>query len=263
MSSCEPPTTEQIDNYILKKLENKPQVSEGKNALIMVGGPGSGKSSTKIKALEHLGLNTQTFVDIDPDEAMTSLLNNNNKCRWKANSITGKLFKEASNNGYNIIYDGTGKTFKNYFSSKIKYLKKRGYNVTLCINILDVDEAIVRISRRAKMTGRDVAEEDTMKMYMQLEESIPKYLGVSCVDVDKILVYNTMLSPPLVYEMSCESHGRVARCFIKDNALFNELCPSCCENSKKRKRIGGKKHIKTRRRMSDKRRVKTRRRHIK
>ena len=211
MTSCTiRPSVEEISDFMARRFSGKTPPPEGsKTALIMVGGPGSGKSSTKSKTLRHLHFDEDTFVDVDPDEALGVLFGNDNGCRLAATIENGKVFSRAWKGGYNIIYDGTGKNFANYSKNPVRYLKRKGYNVILCITLLDVEEAKKRISRRAEKTGRDIGEEFTEDVYGKLEKGIPEYLGIKCTDLDAILVYdNNGSTTRLLHEMFCNSHPR-------------------------------------------------------
>ena len=59
-------------NYYIKNIqnENKPIV------FLMIGGPGSGKSTIKKKILEKFDYNISNFVDLDPDQILKDLYKN-------------------------------------------------------------------------------------------------------------------------------------------------------------------------------------------
>ena len=69
------PSEGEINKFIDNRIQGK---SQNKVAIIMVGGPGSGKSSGRDKTLEMLEMKFEQFVNIDPDEIIGSLFNNDN-----------------------------------------------------------------------------------------------------------------------------------------------------------------------------------------
>jgi len=225
------PSEEEINNFINKRFakadehhlsREEDRQEENKKALIMVGGPGSGKSSTKSEALKHLDFDEDSFVDVDPDAAFTELFKNDNGCRQAAREINGRLFSRAWKGSYNIIYDGTGSNFNNYSKNPVRYLHKKGYDVVLCITLLDEGEAVKRVNTRFGETGRYISKEFMDDTYSNLDEGIPKYLDIKCSDsglsklipqLDAILVYNNNVykpsKPQLLYEMQCDEPPRV------------------------------------------------------
>jgi predicted ABC-type ATPase len=210
------PTEKDIEDFIEKRFAGK--VPQGKKkALIMVGGPGSGKSSTKSEALKHLGFDEDSFVDVDPDASFIPLFKKDNGCRFKMREINGKVFSRAWKGDYNIIYDGTGSNFENYSKNPVRYLQKKDYYVVLCITLLDKSKANDRVKTRLGESGRHISQEFLDDTYSNLEKGIPKYLDIKCVDqtlnkripqLDAILVYNNNVDksskPQLLYEMQCD-----------------------------------------------------------
>ena len=261
MTSCTiRPSEEKINNFINERFAGKtPPPEENKKALIMVGGPGSGKSSTKSEALKYLHFDESSFVDVDPDEALSSLFENDNGCRKGAIITNGKVFSKAWKEGYNMIYDGTGKNFDNYSKNPVGYLKRKGYYVVLCITLLDVVKALGRIKDRAKISGRDIDEDFTRDVYSHLEIGISKYLGIKCTDLDAILIYNNNAEKPskpqLLYEMHCPRRTTGVNVRLVDViGKSPRIVPSVGGRLRKRKTRSLKKRKSVRRRKSLKRR---------
>jgi hypothetical protein len=99
----------------------------------MVGGPGSGKTSARVSVIGNLKENIHKFVLIDPDIILTKFFNNNSRCRDK---VDNSLYEIAYSEGYNLIFDETGKDFYYYKKDAIERLKDAGYKTHLCIVVL-------------------------------------------------------------------------------------------------------------------------------
>ena len=117
-----------INNFIDSKFIDK---DRNRVSIVMIGGPGSGKSTGKERILNKLGLNFNTMVNIDPDEILYTLFNNNNDCRIKVDEINDILYELTVAREYNLIFDGTGKNFSWYTTNIINYLKDHNYKVYL------------------------------------------------------------------------------------------------------------------------------------
>lgn len=122
--------------------------SNEKIAIVLVGGPGSGKSNGKSEAVKDIGKSLENFANIDIDEILTNLFKSNNNCYEKARSINKDSFLEAIKKEKNIIFDGTGRIFDRYSNNVIKKLKDHGYTVHLVIVISNVNKALSRIKTK-------------------------------------------------------------------------------------------------------------------
>ena len=72
----------EIDTFINERLIN---AKTDKEAIVLVGGPGSGKSSRKPVVFSNLNKNIEYFANIETDEIISKLFNNDEKCRQKVN----------------------------------------------------------------------------------------------------------------------------------------------------------------------------------
>ena len=184
----DPPVQEsEKEDFIEDRLRN---ASSDKIAIVLVGGPGSGKSVGKGETIRLMKKEEEDFANIDPDEILTGLYNNNNNCYGEVAEVNNKSFDLAMEQNKNIIFDGTGRNFEWYSANVIQRLKKNGYTVNLVIVMNNPENVFKRIERRASQTGRDVDKEYTESVYKALEEAIPQYRGLSCDYVDNIYVFD-------------------------------------------------------------------------
>lgn len=235
-------TENEIQDFINKRLIVTG--NQDKTAIVMVGGPGSGKSSGKEQTFANLGKNSNEFVNIDPDEVLTNLFNNNNDCRSQVNKINDDSFALSIEQDKNIIFDGTGKDFEWYSKNVIELLTNKGYKVHLVIVNNNVSQVLSRIEKRAKDTGRDVNRNYTETVYNELNKAIPKYLELTCKSVNgSIYLYDNSSQLKLVYSTYCN----------KDNEKKLQCVLDLCnlkggKNKRKGKKSkkAGKKSRKTR-----------------
>ena len=227
---------ESIDEFLKSRLNVDGE--QNKTAIVLVGGPGSGKSSVKSNILGILGMGQSNFVNIDPDEILTVLFRNDNSCRRNVNEINDISFERAISENKNIIFDGTGKDFDYYQTDVIKRLKKIGYVVNLCIVHNNVESAIFRVKKRAETHGRDVPVDYLQYVYTILEMNIPKYMGMDCDYADTIYLYdNSSEVLHLIYSTNCEDGSKHLKC-------VGNVCSSGgkrCRKSKKRCKKAKKK----------------------
>ena len=198
------PTKEEIDHFIKERLKH---AKTGKVAIVLVGGPGSGKSTGKSETVSFLNKQLTDFVNIDPDEILTSLFNNDNKCYDDVAKINTESFNLAIKKKKNLIFDGTGKSYKWYSKNVIKKLTKSGYTVHLVIVTNNVDTVLKRIKKRARETGRDVNEKYTKSVYEALNSAIPKYLDLDCSFAHAIYLFdNSSDHIKLIYKTLCDKN---------------------------------------------------------
>lgn len=247
----------EINDFIYKRLNTSTNGSDNKRiALVLVGGPGGGKSSIKAKTLEKINMQQSDFVNVDPDEILTGLFANNETCREPVNKINNQIYDLAIQQNKNIIFDGTGRNFDWYSTNVLKKLKENGYAVNLAIVINNVDTVLERIKRRADATGRDVDLEYTKQVYSSLDDAIPKYVSLSCDYVNaRIFVYDNKTELRLIYQTHCDGSKMIVEC-------LGEICKTDDKviggKRKSRRNIQSKKSQKgksrTNRRKSNRRR---------
>lgn len=180
------PSDIDITNFLKNRYKNTK--AEGL-AIILVGGPGSGKSNAKIECLKLLQKTIDDFVNIDPDEILTSLFKNTLSCYDKVSVINNQSFDYAIDNNLNIVFDGTGKNFEYYVNNVLSRLKQKSYTLHLVIVINNINIVKSRIRDRASNTGRNVNDKYLTDTYELLNQAIPKYISLDCMHADNIYIY--------------------------------------------------------------------------
>jgi len=198
----ESPDTQEIDMYISEKLRS---VKNEKKAIIMVGGPGSGKTSGLNVLINMLKKNKDDFVSIDPDDILKTFFNSNRKYYSKVEPINKALYEKTLEGNYNLIFDRTGTNYDSYYNTVIKKIKEEGYNIVLCIVYNNYYSVKARLKKREAETGRAVNETYARNSYRDLTFNIPKYVNLNCDDTDDIFVFdNTSSSIELIYRSQCK-----------------------------------------------------------
>ena len=196
-----PPTQEEIDRYINNKLLN---IKRDKNAIIMVGGPGSGKTSGVKIVLDMTKKVLDDYVIVSPDDVLEDFFNSDRTKYAEAIKINNQLYEKTLKNNNNIIFDRTGTNFEDYYANVISRIKDSGYNVVLCIVYNNYTSAKNRIEERTAKTGRAVDKVYARSSYRDLTFNIPKYIALNCQKVDEIFCFdNTSASIEVIYRSKC------------------------------------------------------------
>jgi hypothetical protein len=134
-----------------------------KVAIVMMGGPASGKSSLLAKVMAD----TTGYVKVDPDEVKDRLpefalaVANSDKLaaarahEESSTAIADVIKERAIEGGYNVMFDGTGKNGQKYVAM-VKRLKERGYEVRVIMPHISVEEGVKAAEKRAHRSGRFV-----------------------------------------------------------------------------------------------------------
>jgi predicted ABC-type ATPase len=208
------PSEQEIERYITHKIRN---AKKDKHAIIMVGGPGSGKTSGANIVLNMVKKEYSDYVLINPDDALEVFFNSDRRFYSGANPINDLLYERALNTNCNVIIDRTGTNFEVYNSTVISKIKNKGYKVVLCIVYNNYASASIRIKKREAETGRAVNEAYARGSYRDLTFNIPKYIALHCQDVDDIFCFdNTSSSIELLYRSTCKNGRKV----VTINNLF-------------------------------------------
>ena len=185
-----------------------------RTAIVLIGGPASGKSTVIDHYLFDHKWNKQSFVTIDPDHILTNLSEfkrlkeHDHKtaasiCYSVAADINNRNLAFALQNFYNIIFDGTGREFDWTSQHLINgMLISRGYTVHLCIVKLDVEIAKQRAKSRGEITGRVVDANVIESIHNQVNSNIPKYMKLDFVDTASL--YDNSDTTPKLMELSAK-----------------------------------------------------------
>ena len=222
-----------IRNFINNKFIDLEPHNKTPIAIIMIGGPGSGKSSIKKEYIQKLGYSEKNFVTIDPDEIIHSLFSENYNCKKEMKKTLQKTFDKAWSEKYNIIIDKKGKNFNKTYDDYIIFLKKQGYRVFLCLTILDYPTATTRILQRNRGYDNSRQLQVAKKTYRELKKNYSKYVDLECNEVDGIFVYDNQQKLTLVYKSSCNSKGeKYFECY-STTKLTRFLEKKCSQKNKK------------------------------
>ena len=181
-----------------------------KTAIIMVGLPGSGKSTVKnIFIRDYLKQDPRDFIDCDPDNMMQQIdkyndllksdkVNAASICYYNASEINDIIYTFAQRNGHNIILDGTGQDYI-WTAGQIENLYAIGYTIYICIVQVSADVAIKRTTERAEKTGRTVPPERIKTIDRNLQEAIGLYKKNK--RAENVVIYdNNKDIPSLIYD---------------------------------------------------------------
>lgn len=173
-----------------------------KVAIVMMGGPASGKTSTVKHLLGTSDFASKGFANVNPDDVKEMMPEYNEAlslsakdAAWIAHAessdVASKVYNEALNQGLNIILDGTGKNLEKY-SRKIQALKDRGYHVQLVMPDVDIQDARQRSSDRAQKIGRYVPDE----ILIPAHQKIPGNFEPLARMCDQFYLYDTRGGKP-------------------------------------------------------------------
>jgi predicted ABC-type ATPase len=132
-------------------------------AIIIIGGPGSGKTTISRSFLRG------NLVRIDPDAVREKLpdydriarshtLHLVDLTRSETNRITDILMAETIAEGKSFVFDASGRDLE-WYEDLIQTLQEKGYKVTVVMVITDPAVARRRCDERAELSGRVVDSE--------------------------------------------------------------------------------------------------------
>ena len=181
-------------------------------AIVMVGGPGSGKSSSQKKTIELIGTEYRDYVIVDPDRVLTALFESDNTCYARVQPVLEALINAAIEKRKHIVLDTTGRDFQRSCQFAERFLKA-GYKIVVCITQINPDIALARAVQRQAAEGRGVDEAYLRAAYAAIERIVPQYVESRLFN--EVFVFNNSGHAPV-----CElSFDRAAAC---------RLSPSLC-----------------------------------
>jgi predicted ABC-type ATPase len=153
-------------------------------AVLMMGGPGSGKSTAK------RGMDLSGFVVVDADdikddlpEFQTAIAMNARDAAKIVHSesdyIGRTLRKRAVEERKNLMIDGTGRSAEDY-EQQIDALRDEGFFVAaMFCHLDDVNVALERVRERAERTGRYVPEHVVLGAYRDVPANFDRIASLS------------------------------------------------------------------------------------
>jgi predicted ABC-type ATPase len=162
--------------------------SQGPKLIIMVGGPGSGKTTIRSKCLEKLTQNNA--IVLNPDYIFTELFDNDHSYRSTLNELFRIFYQQYLGNQEthigsckNIVLDRTGAYTEatEYIVKSLKAFSEHNcaYEVILCVADVDVDVAykrtIARSSEDGEEPGRVVPKDIVYRTHEAVDSAMVKY----------------------------------------------------------------------------------------
>lgn len=152
-----------IDNWLAEKMpaQGKPQMR------MLGGGPAAGKSSVANGGLVAQ-MNGVSDVTVNPDDfkemlpGYSDMASKTDKAashyHEESSALAKRAYEVALNEGYNVVYDGTGDGSVKSVEKKIKAARDKGYEVNGVYVTVDTEEAVIRSDQRyesAKAKGEN------------------------------------------------------------------------------------------------------------
>lgn len=150
-------------------------------AIVMMGGPASGKSSLLSKIMSD----ATGYVKVDPDEmkgrlpefalavANSDRLGAARAHEESSTAIADKLKKRAIEGRYNVMLDGTGKNGPKY-EAMVRELKAQGYEIRVIMPHISVEEGVKAAEKRAHGSGRFVPTEFIRQAYQAIPHNFER-----------------------------------------------------------------------------------------
>jgi predicted ABC-type ATPase len=149
--------------------------------ILMVGGPGSGKTGAQTMCLALLNADPSSFVIVNPDRVLSGLFDNDNSHYPDTGDVLKALIDKAIDEKRNIIFDFTGRDFMRS-RTWAERMKASGYRVVACMVQLAPETAIDRANKRAQIEGRSVDVDYLQSTYVSIATLIPKYVELPLLD---------------------------------------------------------------------------------
>lgn len=158
---------------------------------MMGGGPASGKSTLLSLGLVNIPENSVLAAG-DEIKAMLPEYDNGKQAPFvhEESSYLSKIIADkASDEGYNVILDGTGDGGIRSVSSKVEMMGGRGQEVVGIYVTVDTETAVQRSISRAKQTGRYMPESVLRENHRGVSAVFPWIL--SSAVFDRVELYDT------------------------------------------------------------------------
>lgn len=153
-----------IEEFVSKG-STEPKGKDGKKlAIVMMGGPASGKSTIR----RQMYGDEPGFVTMDADAVKEYLpeyrlgvangdMYSAARVHEESSTVAKRIRDEAIRRGMNVIIDGTGGNLRGY-SDMMNKLRAEGYEIRLIMPQVEVETGVARALKRSHSTGRFVPE---------------------------------------------------------------------------------------------------------
>jgi predicted ABC-type ATPase len=180
-------------------------------AILLIGGPGSGKTTLSHAFLE------ECIIRVDPDAVREQLPEYDQlvrqgrrdvveRTRDRVNQIADSLLEHAIHDQKSFVFDTSGRDAK-WYQGFMRYLKRKGYEVTIVMIYTEAMIARERADERAEINKRHVDED----FFNETHSLVPGYFLEKYIPLaDRfILIYNGGEHPTWVWY--CTSEGEIIR----------------------------------------------------
>lgn len=192
----------ELHEQIVEQSMSTVKPSEKAEAILMMGGPGAGKSTL----IDFLKIDRSQYVQAGPDEIKAMLPEYQqgikredpliaDKVHNESKAVSQSLVARTVAHKRNLLYDGTGSNSSEY-NDMIGNLHAQGYKVRLLMCYVAKKEGLRRVAERAKQTGRDVPELQVMGTYDVVGSN---FLQLSALADDAALFDNSDKAPVLAW----------------------------------------------------------------
>ena len=206
-------------------------------AILTIGGPGAGKSSS-LSILKNSDFKGIDFSVIDPDTINEIAFRGSNNCRRETNSLNDEFFYLAKRYKRDLIFDTTGRIYDKVMENIIN-LHLNGYSVILCIVLTDENVAIERATSRyeSKQSNRQISSEYIHGVFVQLMDVIKQYIIIPNSMVDYLYVYENSFNsgPKLILERQLDGSVNCIEPELVEK-WFGEVGKNLCNHGKSRNR---------------------------
>ena len=154
---------------------------------IMGGGPASGKSTLVNSGLVDLPENMVLAAGDDIKSLLPEYNGSNAPFVHEESSYLSKeIAKEAANNGYNLLLDGTGDSGIRALTDKVATMRSSGQKVHGIYVTVDIKTAVERSVSRAKATGRYMPESVLRANHKAVSSIFPDIIKSGILDSMKL-----------------------------------------------------------------------------
>jgi len=225
--NCDTPEIRAAAEVYERKLFVGRSGSQTPKAVLMVGGPGSGKSTGR-----RLIASDDEYAIMDVDDILKDVYKPDADtyydCYKPAMVYYRKWMAALVENKIDLVVDGTGRAFDRYIRFATE-LKQASYTNEIVSVILPFQVAKKRMEKRAKIENRVVDVKYAEGVYKDLETVLPRYLQEALIDT--VYVFSNDVPEGTSPELLLKKSPGSVQCHFKgrENAhpLFKALSAFC------------------------------------